>query len=300
VIVQPANEPVDVSQLRATERAVPTLLEVVRSTVSDWSGCEVIDYGPAALTADGEVMWKAVGEVPLLQAIADESDDPVNLPVFDPTPTRLRNIRFAVLTAQASQTRATFIQSLRGSDVVAQSTRRGFLVRKGVLDVPRSGQMVLLSREVAAMVVGEFAFFRDRKAFQRLFGYLDELRAQADSTFTLVTTDLRIEGVDQMRTAVTSTPAMLGKVASIQRKLDEYPQYRAALTMPKLKAFVEQHPECGVQIVGEGEAARFLFQNDAQHRFKILKLLDDDYLRSELTALEYEANSKSAPIGGTN
>jgi hypothetical protein len=93
------------------------------------------------------------------------------------------------------------------------------------------------------------------------------------------------------------TTTMLGKVASIQRKLDTYPQYREALTMTKLKEFVETHPECGVEMTGDGDEASFVFRNDIQHRFKILKLLDDDFLRSELTRLEYEANSKSAPIG---
>jgi hypothetical protein len=62
--------------------------------------------------------------------------------------------------------------------------------------------------------------------------------------------------------------------------------------MPKLVEFVENHPECEAEIAGEGDAAQLVYRNDPQHRFKILKLLDDEYLRSELTALEYEANSK--------
>ena len=51
------------------------------------------------------------------------------------------------------------------------------------------------------------------------------------------------------------------------------------------------------ELTGEEDAAQFVFRNDPQSRFKILKLLEDDYLRSELTLLEYAANSKSAPIG---
>jgi hypothetical protein len=134
-------------------------------------------------------------------------------------------------------------------------------------------------------------------SFQRMFNVLDELRREAEATFDLVTGDLKIDGIEEMRVAVTGSTAMLGKIASIRRKLDLYPEYRAALTMPKLKAFVDAHPECGVEMTGEGGQERFIFRKDIQHRFKILKLLDDDYLRSELTSLEYEANSKSAPIG---
>ena len=67
--------------------------------------------------------------------------------------------------------------------------------------------------------------------------------------------------------------------------------------MLKIVEFAEDHPECGVEIAGTGDSAQLVFHNDPQRRFKILKLLDDDYLHSELTALEYEANSKSAPLG---
>jgi hypothetical protein len=66
--------------------------------------------------------------------------------------------------------------------------------------------------------------------------------------------------------------------------------------MPRLLDFVRRHPEYQVDVSGAGDDARLVYRNDAQHRFKILKLLDDDYLHSQLTSLEYEANSKSAPL----
>ena len=67
--------------------------------------------------------------------------------------------------------------------------------------------------------------------------------------------------------------------------------------MPKLLAFIRDHPECQVELDGDGDDAQLVYRNDPQHRFKILKLLDDDYLTSELTSLEYESNSKGQPIG---
>src|SRR5262249_28589821 len=177
--------------------------------------------------------------------------------------------------------------------------RVGFIVRRGVIDAPAaSAEILLFTKEISAIIVGNIALFRDRPAFQRLFGLLEEIREQAAATFEAVTTNLRIEGLDSMAAAVTGSPAMLGKMASIQRKLDQYPKYREALTMPRLIAFVRQHPELEVDIAGKGDAAKFVFHADPQRRFKILKLLDDDYLKSELTALEYEATSKSFPLGG--
>ena len=39
---------------------------------------------------------------------------------------------------------------------------------------------------------------------------------------------------------------------------------------------------------------RFVFHPDPQRRWRILKLLDDDYLHSSLTEFDYEVNSEDA------
>ena len=297
LVLQGRDEPPEVSQLRPTDRAQPVLTGIARAGARVYADSEIIPYEPATLAGDGQIMWIGVAAVPLLTAIVDEVGDLADMPIFDPGTSRLSNLQLAALRVEVNGTVAVFLQSLRGNQVVAQSRRVGVIVRRGVIDLPPRGQMLLFSKDVAAVIVGGIAFFQDRPGFQRLFGYLEELRAKADETFHTVTTGLSIVGFEQMATVVTGSPAMLGKMASIQRKLDDYPQYRAALTMPNLVAFVRKHPECEVEIQGDGDAAQLVFRNDAQHRFKILKLLDDDYLRSQLTELNYEANSKSAPIG---
>jgi hypothetical protein len=285
----------EISQLRLTKNALPVLTGVVRSAAQAYSDREVIGYEPATVVGDGQVMWIRAAQVPLLQDILRESVSLASLPLFDPKKISLSNLQLAAMRAEKDGTSAAFVQSLRGNQVVAQSRRIGVIVRKGSIDVP-SGEILLFGKDIAVVVTGEYAFFTDRPAFQRLFGYLDDLRRNAAATFQAITRDLRIDGIDQMEAAVTGSPAMLGKMASIQRKLDEVSEYRTALTMPRLVTFARQHPEYQVDVAGEGDDARLVFRNDPQHRFKILKLLDDDYLHSELTSLEYEANSKSTPL----
>jgi hypothetical protein len=294
VVLQPPSQPVQLAMLRPTEEASGALHGIVADAADEYRDCEVINYEPSTSVMDGQVMWLPVTAVPLLQAVTPV--DSANLPLFDPGKSKLTQLRFSVIHAESVQAEVIFVQALRSNQVVARSKNLGAMVRKGVIDVPKRGEFFLLRRDMAAVVTGGVVFFRNRQAFQRLFGYLDELRQQAEQTFALISADLKIEGLDAMRTAVTSSPAMLGKMASIQRKLDQYPEYREALTMPRLKAFADAHPDCEVEIVGDGDAAHFVFHGDPQRRFKILKLLDDDYLRSELTTLEYEANSKSAPL----
>jgi len=297
LITAKKNKPPEVSQLSTTDRVLPSLNDVVRNAALSITDCELIDYGPATTTADGQVMWLPTSEVPLMQAIVDESADLAGMPVFDPDRTKLDLLRLAAMQATGNTTSAVFVQALGKNQIVAQSSRIGFIIRTGIIDLPPDGDnILLLSRDIAAISVAGIVFFRNRAAFDRLFGYLEEAREQAEATFRSVTSTLRIKGYDEMATAVSGDTHMMGKIASIQQKLDKYPQYKDALTMTNILKFITDHPECAIEVSGIGNTAELVYRNDPQHRFKILKLLDDDYLMSELTTFEYEANSKGFPI----
>ncbi len=296
LMIEQANGLLDFSRLRPTPRALPALSRVVQTAATSYSTCELIGYASAGLTAGRERMWIPVADVPMLRAIADGATDPANMRLFNPSKSPLDELRLGAMRVSIGPVTAIFVQSLTDNQVLAQSTRIGMMVKRGVIDLPPKGDILLFSRSVDAVLVGEIAFFKDRPGFQRIFGYLQEMQEQAAATFKVVTGTLRIDGLDIMTGVVTSSPAMLGKMASIQRKLEKYPKYKAALTMSNLVKFIGSHPECGVDVRGIGGEAQLVFQNDPQHRFKILKLLDDDYLRSELTDMDYEANSKGAPV----
>jgi hypothetical protein len=297
LIEQRRDDPPELSQLMATTAANDALSAVVKAATGRYLESDVIEYNSAASTSDGQVMWIAIDSVPMLKDIVDQSSDLAAVPLFDPATSSLNRLRLAAMRVDGESASVVFVQSLGGSQVVARSrSKLGFFVRRGTIDVPDDGQVLLFNKDVAAVVVGDIAFFSNRASFQRLFGFLEELKEKAAETFAAITADLRIAGIEQMAVAVTSTTNMLGKMASIQNKVATIPQYRDSLTMPKLVAFIDDHPECEVEVIGEGDAAQLVFSQDYQHRFKILKLLDDDYLRSELTDLEYDANSKSAPI----
>jgi len=48
-----------------------------------------------------------------------------------------------------------------------------------------------------------------------------------------------------------------------------------------------------IDLQGPSGKEHLVFYNDPARRWRILKLLDDDYVRSELTKIEYESNSKT-------
>jgi hypothetical protein len=108
LIAQQKEEPPEISQLVPTERALPVLSEVVRTSVAILTDCEIIDYGPATSTADGQVMWIPVATAPLLKAIVDESADLAGMPLFDPAKAKLSNLQLAAMRAKANDSSAVF------------------------------------------------------------------------------------------------------------------------------------------------------------------------------------------------
>jgi Kiwa KwaB-like protein len=287
----------DMAQLQPTEKATPGLLAIGQKAIRYYRDCEVLDYDAATTCVGKQVMWMSLPDIPLLDSIVNESADMANIDPFDPRRTKLSSARLTAIRVEAEPGPVVLIQALQASQVVAQSSKFGVMVKRGVIDVPK-GDLLLLNESVTAITSGGLIFFSNRSAFQKVFDLLEEIRKRAEETLRDVTADLSIDGFDQLLAAVTSQSQMLGKMASIQSKIAKYPKYKEAITMPKLIAFIQTHPECKVPISGEGADAKLVFQPDTQHRFKILKLLDDDYLHSELTSLEYESNSKSPPLGG--
>jgi hypothetical protein len=235
--------------------------------------------------------------VPLSSAATLEAIDATvaraDVDTFDAGDDYAKDIKMvAARFASPGGTAATFY---RVADTLLQFKRsRVFsLVRRGGLYERLEPADVLLMRaEFDVAVIAGHAFFFLKPTFERAFGFLDEVRAASGATFDVVTQGLRITGLDELRAACTSQPQMMAKMASIRRSMDDDPAYAASMTMPNLIAYVETHPATGIKIMGSGAHRSLVFNPAPATRFQIVKLLDDDYLRSVLTERDYEAGSK--------
>jgi len=108
-----------------------------------------------------------------------------------------------------------------------------------------------------------------------------------------VTANLNISNLQEMRDACTRQTAMMSKMASINRRIQDDEDYARAMNMPDIVQYIHDHPETEITVEEVGGQYSLVFETPATRRFKILKLLDDDYLRSPLTDWYYETNSKT-------
>lgn len=288
------GDTLEVAAAQATENLAKELGRIVRNYVELFTNCAPTPYGPASEISEGHVMWLPASQVPMLSAAGVDSEA-ADLPMLDLSSQLARRLKLSAIRAPTATGRAVFYRALNRTSAIGYAGKLPILRRGDRFDVITE-RTVVLDRQVDAVVVNGIVLFDNRKLFQRVFGLLDELRQKAGQTFDVVTAGLRIKNLDQLREAATGQLQMLGKMSSIARKLEEFPAYKQAMTMEKLLAFIEVNPHTSVAVEGEGDEATLVFEPDAKHRFKILKLLDDDYLQSGLTDLSYEANSKGQPL----
>jgi hypothetical protein len=156
------------------------------------------------------------------------------------------------------------------------------------LVIDRGLRLIVVGGAVAGTVV-----MQSPATYQSMFGALPELRKSAERTYQASIGKLDIVDGDKLEAACRTDLNMMRKLVSIQAKLDR-PGYADAVTMPALVSFLKAHPKIDVPVQDpDGPHPKLVFSSDAQHRWAILKLLDDDFLRSELTDITYEANSKT-------
>ncbi len=198
--------------------------------------------------------------------------------------------------ANGAQRRVVFVRTGVKSEIVTTKSKTALVFGEGMYDLVNSDQLVLDERYDAA-ILGDYVVGTNTMRFEHAFKFTDRILEAAGEVVDTHLAALRIVGFEDLAASCRSHPGMARKAASIGRKMDADPAYAAAMAMDPLLEFVDRHtPEVKVE-VRDGASGRALVHaaDDPSGQWAILKLLDDDYLTSELTESFYEAPSKSRP-----
>lgn len=165
------------------------------------------------------------------------------------------------------------------------------LPRHGVWE-PLREELIYYQPRFDALVVDDVVFVTAPTVLQRRFGSDERARTMARQTFKTAVRHIDIEGSTDLADAVASDPAMIAKMAQLNRTLEADPGYAEFLTTRRILEFLDDNPQIPIATAGEGQARHLVFETSPQKRYLIPKTLADDFLRSELTNRHYEAGSK--------
>jgi Domain of unknown function (DUF4868) len=160
--------------------------------------------------------------------------------------------------------------------------------------VSRDGPFQLLDEEiflfdtnVDCVVFGGYVFVLRKNDYRRIFEQLEQLREVAIHAAGRLNERVPIANFDEFAQACARQPAMADKLVAIQSR-----DYFSRLSYEMLAPVIDEF-ELEIPIVEQDGAPHLVFQSPPAYRWRILRLVDDDFLRSSMTDHQYEVNSKT-------
>lgn len=266
------------------------LLDLAVEVAADAAGAEWRPAVPGFAPASGQWLWTPTADT-ALAALDEEVCRPTHAPYQ-------RAVHFGRSNLMVLRVRSSdggeLLRLYQGfsPDRALGTSRRLVAFWSGERFTALTAPLVI-DRSFRVVVAHGTALMPTAASYESLFGPPTAVRVEAAATFTDTFEDaLVVRGIDELRTACLSDLNMMRKLLSIRRRLAD-PRFRAALTMDRILAFLAANPQITVPVDRSGPVPALVFEPGPQQRWALLKLLDDDYLRSDLTDYRYEANSKS-------
>lgn len=220
---------------------------------------------------------RIVTAVGRLQTISPLSEDPDSI----------ADGGFSAQIFGSGSRRASFFAQFTPKNELAKRKGVSLILGHNGFDVIRR-RVFLFDDQADCVAFRNYVFIWSLPAFERIFHYFERARARVDEVVASITKTIPIENLDAFKESCRSQPQMIAKTLSIGRK-----PYLDRITMARIKVVIDEF-DLEIRTVMVNGVEKLLFENDAERRWLILKLLDDDYLYSEMTEVRYAANSKQS------
>jgi hypothetical protein len=249
----------------------------------------LVEYAPGYKLDPDEVAWIDLGDAPNLAAVVQRVARFQDLVIFQQNADDfLDYLAYYVLFARIGPRRAiTLFRKTSEKLELGRSHKMGAILRRGQYDQVQE-TLFLFDEHIDSWSDGRYIFVRNIPNFERIFRYYEALQQRAEQTVDAVAQRIPIANLDEFRTACTTQPRFMTKLAVIASK-----PYLALIGMADIQRAIREH-NLPVEFRREDGEEKLVFEPDPARRWILLKLLDDDYLNSVMTRLRYEVNSKIA------
>ena len=276
--------------------AADSLHDAIARAAAEWLNAaaddELIPFEAGYNPLDTQVLRLTAAEVPVLantRSALEPPDRGVQFDINQVTLSRLRGYSYSVQVLGPGWihffrrlTRSN-LQLQRGKGLAAR------LVNDRYELVPERG--LRLDTDFDAVAIGDDLLVRNRPNFERLFDFAQMTIAHAEESAAAVVEHLSVKGVEEFVRVVSIDTRMHAKLRSASEKMSD-PAFKAKVTDETIAALVDKRNDVDLEVIVVDGTIELVFDPSAQRRWTLLKILDDDYLISELTDSRYQAPSK--------
>jgi hypothetical protein len=237
-----------------------------------------------------EIEWARIVDVPAVALAVERYANLSPLAPFDAGDSKFkRRMRYWVAVLTADDRRQAFFFRSFSASAELQRKRGAALVSRDGTFTRVDEQIFLFDRNVDCFTFGEYLFVIRKGDFRRIFDQLELVRKHAETAARELHAKVPIANVEDFIRACSAQAAMADKVLSVRRR-DYFDRLSYMMLEPVIQEFNLKIP---TRLVN-GET-QLVFETTPDERWRILKLIDDDYLRSAMTDHRYEVNSKTDP-----
>jgi hypothetical protein len=150
-----------------------------------------------------------------------------------------------------------------------------------------SDNVIKLNEVVEFILVGDELIVLSVKTFQNSFGYDKIIRSKAEENLGTIAATNLLEDIEVLKELTTEL--------KFAKKIMNIRHHSPVLHIPfaDVRAFIQNHPKLRRRIKFNEEQTRISLQSRSSKEL-FIKILNDDYLKSELTQLLYDSRKKAA------
>jgi Domain of unknown function (DUF4868) len=208
-----------------------------------------------------------------------------NLGIFDGRDDFVTGIRFYAIIVQPREGDPVYcFRSYSPKKELGRSRLFGALFSGGHFDRVRE-PMFLFDQNIDCVSRGDDMFIFNKDRFHKIFRFFEMVLKAAKTTLKIIKTKIPIANYDDFETACIGHLQMQAKLKNIAGKSD-----LGKIKMVDIKKVLREFPGLNVEITKKNGKEMLVF--NPSDKWALLRLLDDDYLKSLMTDKNYEVTGK--------
>lgn len=243
---------------------------------------DVVNYDPA-LTPDRKVVWEqSSDDVPFYNFFHNEIETVDNIPWYDSENLPYDDIWAYWIKVYGNGNNFYLIKKVTSSKVIRTGGKLAIIFDSDVFK-KLENDVLTMDGTFDAIYCNDSLIFENKQNFEKALLYQEVKQAVAEETLNEIGGIGFVENFDQVRDFLKDDYHSINKL----NKIKEKPYFRT-LTFDVCKRIIHDY-EVEIEIDEENNQFNITSKAQAKH---FIKVLNDDYLKSEMTNLKYAANSK--------
>ena len=288
---QPEADNPEYRSLNVSDGLAKEFLEIVNKLIAGLKdkkkkkNLNLCEYDAGYKPESYEVEWVDFNDVDYLSNLLSDLPEPAGIPLFNEKEKKFFNhLRFYVIIIQPEKGNPIYF--FRSYSKKKELSHGGKIVaimlgnRFNTLEQPG----FLFDHKIDCIACSNYVFSLSKHNFQTIFRFYEQLRETAQQSLDTIQSHIPISNFSEFSTVCMSHLQKLAKLRNIANK-----PYLSNITMEDIKRTIARN-KLNVEIVNENGEEKIKF--DLKDKWVILNILDDAYLESEMTHLNYEVNSK--------